>query len=164
MLTRACLLLSCLLLGACAPNLSPNSYDSSSVGVVAHVDQAHIVSMRAVKVDNDSGVGGMAGTAGGAVAGSAIGGGARANVIGAVGGAVVGGVVGAAVDKSIHEAKGYEYILKVNQSGKLISLVQVDRFGFRPGDQVLIIFSDRTRIVPDDVPASAAHTKSVAHA
>ena len=151
-------------LSACSPTISPNSYDASEVGVASHVDQAAILSIRTVDVDNKSSVGGVAGTAAGAVAGTAIGGGLRAGLIGGIGGAVIGGVAGAAVDKAIHHKKGHEYMLKLLQSGKVISVTQVDHFNLQVGDRIDLIYGDRTRIIPDEIPGTQgvnAASKSV---
>ncbi|MBN2689591.1 MAG: glycine zipper 2TM domain-containing protein [Gammaproteobacteria bacterium] len=136
-----------LSLTACAPNLSPNVYSGGDVGQAARTVPARVVSMRKVKINNQSAVGGLAGAGAGAVAGSAIGGGNRMHALGAIGGAVVGGLVGSEVDKMMHSGYGYEYVLRTNK-GNLVSVTQTQDLQLRKGQRVYIIYGRRTRIVP----------------
>ena len=144
------LLLVCLFCVGCAQNISPNNYNADEVGTASHVVKATVVSERPVKIDNQSGVGGVAGATSGAVAGSAIAGGnVRGNIVGAVGGAVVGGVVGTVIDKSIHKEQGKEYILRLKNKS-LVSVVQIDALSLHVGQHVLIIYGGMTRVIPDN--------------
>ncbi|MBI5447309.1 MAG: hypothetical protein HY939_01090 [Gammaproteobacteria bacterium] len=137
-----------LFLAGCASNTSPNTYESSEVGVARKVLSGTVIGRRAVKVDNNSGVGGLAGTAAGAAAGSAIGGDSTTHLIGAIGGAVVGGVVGNAADKGLHQQQGFEYIIKMKK-GLTISIVQVQEVPFEINQPVLVVYGEKTRVIPD---------------
>ena len=142
------LVLASALLAACAPNISPNTYTQGDIGVANHVVQGIIVDKRPVVIDNNSGAGGVAGTAAGAAAGSTIGGGAAANIVGAIGVAVVGGLVGNAIDRSIHTHPGYDYIIRLRHGG-LTSITQLATVNLPIGTHVYIEFGALTRIVPD---------------
>jgi outer membrane lipoprotein SlyB len=142
------LLISCLICGGCAEKISPNVYTADEVGTMSHVVPATVISIRQIEIDNPSGAGGLAGTAAGAVAGSGIGGGAQANIIGGIGGAVVGGLVGAAIDEGVHKKQGIEYILRL-ENKSLVSVAQLDKIDLHVGQHVLIIYGERTRIIPD---------------
>ena len=144
----------CLLCAGCAPNISPNIYNTEDVGVASHVVPATVVSVRNVTIDNKGGAGGLAGTAAGAALGSGIGGSTNVNVAGGVAGAVVGGVAGAAIDKAIHHKQGKEYILKTVDTGKMISVTQVDDLTLSVGQRVLVIYGRITRLVPDTTIAT----------
>lgn len=134
--------------GACAPDLSPSSYDSHSVGEVRRVERGTIESYRWVKIKGRSGVGTLAGAGVGAAAGSTIGDGAG-GVIGAIGGALLGGAIGSSVEKSASSQGGFEYIIRT-ASGSLVTLVQADREPLPEGLPVLILFNgSRSRVVFD---------------
>ncbi len=136
------------LLNACAKNVSPNTYDSSEVGVASKVVPGTIVAIRQVSIDANSGAGGLAGVAAGGTAGSLVGGSTAGTVLGVIGGAVVGGVVGNAADKAINHHNGYEYIIKLNNKS-VISITQVEDLKLSVNQRVLIIYGAMTRIVPD---------------
>ncbi len=146
-------------LTACAPNISPHTYQASESGVASKVLSGVIVGKRAVKVDANSGVGGLAGAGIGAAGGSAIGGSSRSNIAGAIGGAVLGGVLGNAIEKAIHSNKAFEYIINL-KNGSTISITQVQELEFAVGQPVLIIYGATTRIVPDNT-GGAVETSSV---
>lgn len=137
------------LLAACAPNLSANNYNASQVGVANKAVSGVVVDKRVVNIDNNSGVGGVAGTVAGAAAGSTIGGSTASNIVGGVGGALVGGLLGNAVDKSIHAQQGYQYIVKLNKN-QTIAVTQTLDSNFRVGQHVLVIYGDKTRLIPDN--------------
>jgi len=139
-------------ISACAKNVSPDTYGACEVGVSSKVIPGVIIGKRAVKVDGDSGVGGVAGAATGATAGSAIGGSPRANIASAIGGAVIGGVAGHAIDKAIHSHKGFEYIIKL-KDGATIAITQIQDLQFEINQRVLVIYGAMTRVVPDNTVA-----------
>jgi outer membrane lipoprotein SlyB len=120
------------------------------MGRTATVMQGVIVALRDVKVSGtSSGLGAAAGAAGGGVAGSYIGGSdVRANILGAIGGAVVGGIAGAAVERAATEAGAVEFIIK-QDNGQLIALVQTNEEGLNIGEDVLILRSDKVRVIRD---------------
>lgn len=141
-----------LLLSACAKSVSPNSYQSSEVGVASKVVPGVIMSKRAVSIDGNSGAGGLAGAGAGAAAGSTIGGSSSTsgNIIGAIGGAVVGGLIGNAADKAINHHQGYEYIIRL-KNGSAVSVVQAEEMKFEVNQRVLVVYGAMTRIIPDDM-------------
>lgn len=139
----------CLLLMSCAQNVSSNTYQASEVGVASKVVPGVIVAKRPVKIDANSGAGGLAGTAAGAAAGSTVGGGGVAgHVVGAVGGAVVGGLAGNAIDKAANHHRGFEYIIRLKNKN-LVSVVQAEDLSLQVNQSVLIIYGAMTRIIPD---------------
>jgi len=140
---------SLTLLGGCAGNVSPNTYDVCEAGVASKVEPGIIIGKRKINIDGNTGMGGLAGVAAGAAGGSAIGGDARTNVLGAIGGAVIGGVVGNAVDKGVNKHQGYEYIIRL-RSGSTISVAQARDLQFQMNQPVLVIYGPTTRIVPDE--------------
>ncbi len=137
-----------ILLGGCARNISPNTYQAAEAGVVSKVVSGVIIGKREVNIDANSGAGGMAGVAAGATGGSAIGGGARSNIVGAIGGAVIGGVIGNAADKAVNRHKGFEYIIRLD-NGSIISIAQTNDIQFEVKQRVLVVYGAMTRIVPD---------------
>lgn len=144
--------LVCVFLSSCAQNVSSNTYQASEVGVASKVVSGVIVAKRPVKIDANSGAGGIAGMAAGAAAGSTVGGSAAGNVVAAVGGAVVGGVAGNAIDKAVNHHQGFEYIIKLKNAAT-ISVVQAEDQTLHINQHVLIIYGAMTRIIPDTTAA-----------
>jgi len=140
---------SLLFLAGCAEDISPNTYSSGDIGQVNQVVPAKIISMRAVNINNSTGMGGMVGVGAGALAGSAIGGDTRTNLIAGLGGAVIGGLAGNAIEKKINNKRGMEYVLRL-RSGKLLTVTQTDDLQLGIGQKVLVIYGKQTRIVPDN--------------
>jgi outer membrane lipoprotein SlyB len=140
-----------VILTACSPTISPNTYSAKEIGVAAKVEPAVIVSMRPVKIENTSGTGGILGAGAGAAAGSVLGASPQASIIGAIGGALVGGVTGHAIDKSINTQQGYLYILRTSRNA-MVSVTQAyDQFTkFKVGQRVLIVYGQKVRIVDED--------------
>jgi len=141
------LVLSSYLVG-CTHNISPDSYAVGSVGQVNRAVRGVIISVRQVDISgSQSGVGGAAGAAGGAVAGSAIGGGTRENILGALGGAVIGGIAGSAIEEGSSRQKGIEYVVET-QNGSLITVVQGSDPPLSVGRNVIVLYGTRARIIP----------------
>ena len=138
-------------LGACTPDISPDSYSVGSVGQVNRAVSGVIVSARPVDVEGtSSGLGAGAGAVAGGVAGSTVGGSTEANIIAAVGGAVAGGIAGAMIEESATGQTAMEYVVEA-ENGALLTVVQ----GGSPlpiGLQVLIIYGARARIIPKPNP------------
>lgn len=132
---------------ACVPVYTNTTYSGADIGRSAQVSYGVILSMRGVMVQNNGGggIGTLAGAAAGGVAGSFIGGGARANVLGAIGGAVLGGVVGSAIENGASQSQAVEFIIR-EDSGQTISVVQTNEEDFRPGERVILTRGARTRI------------------
>lgn len=145
----ACALALTAVLGmtACVPVYTNTTYSGADIGRTAQVSYGVIMSMRGVIVQNNGGggIGTLAGAAAGGVAGSFIGGGARANVLGAIGGAVLGGVVGGAIENGANQGQAVEFIIR-EDSGQTISVVQTNEEDFHPGERVILTRGARTRI------------------
>lgn len=135
----------------CAQNVSPNTYTTGEVGVVSKVRQGVIVAKRVITIDNNSGIGGVAGVAGGAATGSMLGASSdtSTHVIGAIGGAIAGGLVGHGVDKAVNRHTGYEYIIKLDDK-KIVSVIQEKSVQLAVGQHVLVIYGAMTRVIPDN--------------
>ncbi|MCD6045668.1 MAG: slyB [Gammaproteobacteria bacterium] len=162
MLSKKILLISSVLalaalLGGCAPDLSPNTYSGGEVGVASRVVKGTVVSIRQVKIAQNSGVGAVGGAVAGGAAGSLIGGTTAVNIVGATGGAVVGGLIGNEVEKEMRKDVGYEYIIQLDNNST-ISVTQQQDLQLSLQQRVLVIYGPTTRIVPDNtvsVPSTA---------
>lgn len=135
-------------LAACAPNVRPDSYSVGSVGQVNRTVAGVVVSARPVTIDGTQGGGAAAGAAMGGVAGSAIGGGDRANAIGAIGGVVVGAIAGAASERSVSKAAGMEYVVQTD-NGNMMTVVQGADPAFAQGARVLVLYGSPSRVIAD---------------
>lgn len=161
------------ILSSCARDLSSSTYTSDST--LSSTLEGMVVAVRQVTVKEhdkleDNKMGMLAGGAMGGVAGSGIGGGTGQSMA-LVGGAIVGGLAGAAIEQKLGEAKGLEYIIKVDISklkdnyyggspamrnaissattSGLITIVQGVDNPIGEGQKVYVIFSDkRTRVIP----------------
>lgn len=135
-------------LSGCATNVSPNSYSVGAVGQVNRTISATVISARSVDISGTTGTGAGVGIGAGAVAGSAIGGSGRANLLGAIGGAVVGGLAGAAIEQNATKQMGIEYVVQT-ENGNLMTLVQGPESNFQPGAQVLVLYGSPARVIAD---------------
>ena len=119
------------------------------MGRAASVQEGEIIATRIVNVSGTkSGVGAGAGAAAGAVGGSYIGGDPRANVLGAIGGAVVGGMAGAAAEEATTAGNATEFLVALDNGDK-VAIVQVNEDDLQVGDRILLLKSDRIRIIRD---------------
>ena len=136
-------------LAACAPPTNTNTtFNAAAIGRTASVSRGTILSMREVQIDGGAsapGVGALTGAAAGGVAGSFIGGDTTANILGALGGALIGGFAGNAIQNQVGRGTATEFILQ-EDGGGTIAVVQTNEDRFVPGERVLIIRGDRTRL------------------
>lgn len=156
-----------LVLAACSPDYSPNTYTSGAVQQANKVDQGVVVGRRLVGVTSAGAVGAVTGGAAGGIAGSQVGGGVT-SAFGALGGSLVGGVVGSAVEKTTGQTKAYEYVVR-KLNNDLLSVTQQDDKPLEIGQKVLLIAGSQARIVPDytvalDPAPPADHTDGKAPA
>jgi len=133
------------MLAACTNTSNTNTtYNAGEIGQAADVTEGKIISMRAVKLSRDNTVG----TAGGAIAGGAlgsqVGGNNAVGVAGAIGGAILGGVIGNAVEDGISNTDAIEFIVRKSNK-KSIAVVQTNEENLKVGDKVLIIDSSKNR-------------------
>ena len=141
-------LLGLLLLAACKPDYSPDTYASTSVQQAAKVDQGTVVGARRVAVTASGAVGGTAGAAAGAAVGASIPGGSVRSTLTAIGGGLVGGAVGVGIERATGDTFAYEYIVR-KANGELVSVTQKDEAPMSFGQRVLVIAGPQARIVPD---------------
>lgn len=133
----------------CASNISPQTYSVGSVGQVNRTVSATVISVREVDVAGTTGIGGSAGTATGAVVGSAAGGNnTRGNIVGAIGGAVIGGLAGSAIEANATKQKGMEYVVET-ENGNLMTIVQGTETVFATGQKVLVLYGSPSRLIVD---------------
>ena len=137
-----------LLASACTTNINPDTYSVGSTQTVQRSVPGVIVGARPVNVQGTNQTGTLIGAAAGGVAGSAIGGGTRANILGAIGGAVLGGIAGSAIEKGVTNQTGIEYSVRTN-NGETVTLVQGTSPTFAVGQKVLIVYGKQARIIAD---------------
>jgi len=145
------LLLSSVVVSACSHKINnSDNYSISDMGRVSTVMRGKIIDIRAVNVNgSNSGLGAGAGMVAGGAAGSAIGGGTRSNIIGAVGGALVGGIAGATAEQSATSGTAYEFLID-QENGQTISVVQSNEQNLQVGEKVMIVRSDKARVIRDN--------------
>ena len=164
---------SLLTLGGCARDLSSDVYTSDST--LSLTMEGKIISVRPITIKNEDKLqnnttGALAGGALGAAAGSTAGEGSGKTVA-IVGGAIAGAVVGALAEDKLGESKGFEYIVKLDNSklpanyyegsgamhqvisaattNGLVTIVQGNDVVLTEGQKVYAIFSDkRARLIP----------------
>lgn len=121
--------------------LSPNVYAARQVGEASMTYSGCIVSVRPICVQQQTGVGAIAGGVAGGALGSVIGNGYFAPT---ALGAIAGAVVGSAVEQDTSRQTGFEYVIQLD-NGQLMSVVQgCDPF-FQCGDPVYVIMSSSGR-------------------
>lgn len=143
-LTLAAMLTATVTLAGCFT--PPGSADVYSVGQAQReqtVRMGTVESVRAVRIQGDSGgsaLGTLGGGALGAVAGSAIGGG-RGSVLTAIAGGIAGAVAGNAVGQGLSSANGVEITVRLD-NGDLRSITQAATPEvFRAGERVRLLSS-----------------------
>lgn len=142
---------SLLALGGCAASYNPNVYQT---GLTAqNVQTGRVLAVRFVTIQPRN-LGGAAGTIGGAVAGSALGGDSHSAVIhglGALAGAVVGGMAGQAVGNNMSRQPGEVVTVRL-RSGRTVAVTQTltPQDQLHRGEQVQLLQSGsgKTRVLP----------------
>lgn len=154
--------------GACSTH-SADTYSRDEMGQAMTVTHGTVVSVRQVKVEGtQSGVGAASGAAIGGVGGYQVGGDRSVNIIGAIGGAVIGGLIGLAAEKGLTSDTAEEVIVR-QDDGTTRAYIQKmdDPNALQPGDRVLIMRGDKTRVVKDPAntpPPAVAPAPSAAPA
>ncbi|MCA8169353.1 glycine zipper 2TM domain-containing protein [Burkholderia gladioli] len=150
MLTRKTLTLAAMitasvsLAGCFTPPGSADVYSASQAQREQTVRLGTIESVRAVRIESDTGAGSTLGTLGGgalgAVAGSAIGGG-KGSILTAIAGGLAGAVAGNAIGQGMSSANGVEITVRLD-NGDLRSITQAATPEvFRAGDRVRLLSS-----------------------
>lgn len=138
-----------LVVGACSGIHSNDTYKRGELGRSAQIEKGVIVSVREVNVEGTrSGAGTIGGAVAGGAIGSTIGGNDFVRVASAVGGAVIGAVVGTAAEEGVTSGSATEFIIR-KENGDTFVILQNDGEKMQPGAPVLIIYGEKTRIVPD---------------
>lgn len=135
-------------LAGCATDISSQSYQVGKVGQTSRATPVVVVGARSVQVSGTNSVGRPVGAIAGGVAGSAIGGSGRANILGALGGAVIGGVAGGAIESGATKQTGIEYVVETS-SGALITVVQGPEPALAVGQRALLIEGNPARLIAD---------------
>jgi outer membrane lipoprotein SlyB len=135
-------------LAGCAPDYSPNTYDSAAVQQANKVDQGIVIGYREVKISDDGTVGAVTGGAAGGILGAQTDSPTVPTALTALGGTVVGGIVGLTVQHATGDTTGWEYIVRPSK-GDLISVTQREPKPIAIGQKVLVIEGKQARIVPD---------------
>lgn len=151
--SRSVLLAACgilaLGLGACEQHNTGKTYTQKQLGTTSSVESGTIVSSREVNVaGTNSGVGTVVGAGAGAVAGSALGKNTRTNILGGIGGAVLGGIIGHGVEDVATRGKATEFVVQ-RADGSTFAVVQTNEDNLQPGERVLIVSGDKTRLARD---------------
>ncbi|WP_143018051.1 hypothetical protein [Belnapia rosea] len=147
-----------LLLTACGPDYSPDTYATRAVQQANKVEQGMVVGRREVSVTAEGSTGAATGAAAGGVLGAQTPGGGIGSALGGVGGALIGGLIGTTAEHVAGDTKAFEYVVRTGKS-ELISVTQRDQTPLVVGQRVLVITGNQARIVPDyttEPPASPA--------
>ena len=126
------------------------TYDRAQIGRQGITSTGRIVSMMQIEISGTNETGGLlgAGVGGalGGVGGSALGGG-KGSTLFAIGGAALGALAGAAVGSATEQAAthdlAYEFMVQ-KANGVIVSVVQTNELGLRPGDNVILVEIDGT--------------------
>jgi len=128
---------------------SGTTVSRSDTGQIQHFRKGVILSLHEVEVVGDqSGVGIGAGAVAGGLAGSKIGGDKVTSAIGAIGGAVAGGLAGAKIEELAMGGDSIEFIVQPD-NGQPFAIVQKNDENLGVGERVLILESEKTRIIRD---------------
>jgi outer membrane lipoprotein SlyB len=154
-------------IGGCAPDYSPDTYNSAALQQANKVDTGIVIGYREVRISVDGTIGAVTGGAAGGILGAEADSPAVPTALAALGGTVVGGVVGTAVEHVTSDTTGWEYIVR-EPKGDLISVTQREVNPLPIGQKVLVIEGKQARIVPDyastayDAPPAATSDQSKA--
>ena len=147
-------LLGIVLLTACGIGDTNTTYSRAEIGKQGTTSVGRIISMTQIEVagTNDGGTlvgAGVGGLAGG-VAGSAVGKGKGKDLMtiaGAAVGVLAGAAVGSAAEQAATKDTAYEFLVETGTAGNVISVVQTNELGLKPGDKVVLVkINGTTRI------------------
>jgi len=138
---------SLALLAGCQTNINSDYYKATSVGSVNRAVKGTVVSVRSVKVYDDSGLGASSGATLGAIGGASAGNNLAGSAALAVTGAVAGGLAGSVVERASTRQGAFEYVVE-SSNGALLTIVQGGPTYFKSGEAVLVIYGNPSRIIP----------------
>ena len=144
-------LVAVVALSACAPHYESNVVSADSAGRIKRTEAGTVISVRPVTIKGDpkdNMVGTLGGAALGGIGGSGIGGG-KGQAVGAIGGALLGGLAGNKIQDQIETSEGFEYVIKLEGSGSMVTVVQGQDIKYAVGQKVFLIKDPegRSRIV-----------------
>ena len=140
-----------LLLSACGIGDTNTSYSRGQIGRQGRTETGKIISMTQIDIEGTNSGGGLVGAgvggALGGVGGSALGGG-KGSTLFAIGGAALGALAGAAIGSAAEQAatsdRAFEFLIRKDETGRVISVVQTNELNLRPGDGVILVEIDGT--------------------
>lgn len=138
-------------LTACGIGDTNTTYDRAQIGRQGRTETGRIISMTQIDIAGTNAGGGLVGAgvggALGGVGGSALGKG-KGSTLMAIGGAAIGALAGAAVGSAAEQAatsdKAFEFLVQKGTSNNVISVVQTNELGLKPGDNVVLVTIDGT--------------------
>lgn len=142
----AAALVGTVALTGCASD-SANVYTKDQMRRAATAQAGAVENVRMVKMQDSTGIGGVAGGVVGAVGGSAIGGG-NARIVTGVLGAIAGGLAGNAIEKGTTQKDALEITVKLDNGQRLVVVQEAD-VSFSVGQRVDVLNDGQTtRVVP----------------
>lgn len=139
-----------LFLNGCAPFNTGSTYSKRDMGRISTVMRGKILATREVKISGDSQLGIITGAGIGGTAGSTVGGSTEGNIVGAIAGAVAGGIAGAAVEEGVTKGTATEFIIE-QENEHIIALVQTNEDELKAGEKVLILRSNKVRLIRENI-------------
>jgi outer membrane lipoprotein SlyB len=140
------------LAGCSASAPSGSIYKSGESLKPQEVRTAQLLSVRPIQIETsaNTSTGAIAGGAIGGVAGSQMGSGRGVEgLLGGLIGATVGAIAGSATEKMANKSDGYELTIKMDDTGKVMSIVQASDETFTVGQSVrVLIQSGKYRVAP----------------
>ena len=128
---------------------SGSTYNREEMGQPQSFSKGVIISVRNVKIKGtESGVGVISGAVVGGLAGSQVGSNDATSAIAAIGGAVVGGLIGSKAEELVMRDSAAEFTIQPDV-GEPFTFIQENEEELKSGERVLIINSDKMRIVRD---------------
>ena len=139
------------LLVGCGIGDTNTTYDRAQIGRQGTTSVGRIISMTQIEIAGSSEGGtlvgaGLGGVAGG-IAGSTVGRGKGSDLMalaGAAVGALAGGAIGGASQQAATKDTAYEFLVQRGSSNNVISVVQTNELGLKPGDNVVLVTIDGT--------------------
>jgi len=145
------LFMGCLLLASCGIGDTNTTYNRAQIGKQGRTSTGKIISMTQIEIAGTNETGGLVGAGAGGVLGGVAGntmGKGKGNTLMTVGGAVVGALAGAAVGSATEQMAtrdtAYEFLIQKGSSSNVISVVQTNELGLKPGDNVILVEIDGT--------------------
>ena len=128
---------------------SGSTYDREEMGQPQSFSKGVIISVRNVKIKGtESGVGIVSGAVMGGLAGSQVGSNDATSAIAAIGGALVGGLIGSTAEEMVMKDSAAEFAIQPD-IGEPFTFIQENEEELKSGERVLIINSDKMRIIRD---------------